>query len=49
MPKKFNLTSSAKEDLREIWNYTIEIWDEAQADKYFAELYNRFQWLVASG
>ena len=46
MPKKFNLTSLAKEDLRDIWNYTVETWNEAQADKYLAELYSRFEWLL---
>lgn len=46
MANKFNLTPRAKEDLRGIWNYTFEIWSEAQADKYVTALYERFDWLA---
>lgn len=29
------LTNKALEDLSRIWDYTFEIWSEAQADKYY--------------
>lgn len=28
-------TNKAVEDLSEIWDYTFEVWSEAQADKYY--------------
>lgn len=34
MPK-YTLTNKALEDLSKIWDYTFEIWSEAQADKYY--------------
>ncbi len=34
MPK-YTLTTKALEDLSKIWDYTFEIWSEAQADKYY--------------
>jgi toxin ParE1/3/4 len=35
MPNNFILSKKAVEDLSEIWEYTIQIWSEAQADKYY--------------
>ncbi len=32
---KYILTQKVLEDLSKIWNYTFEIWSEAQADKYY--------------
>jgi toxin ParE1/3/4 len=32
---KFYFTNKAVEDLSEIWDYTIEIWSERQAEKYY--------------
>lgn len=29
------LTQKAVEDLSRIWDYTFEVWSEAQADKYY--------------
>jgi toxin ParE1/3/4 len=29
------LTRKAVEDLSKIWDYTFEVWSEAQADKYY--------------
>lgn len=29
------LTKKAVEDLSKIWEYTFEVWSEAQADKYY--------------
>ncbi|MBL7742366.1 MAG: type II toxin-antitoxin system RelE/ParE family toxin [Chitinophagaceae bacterium] len=34
MPK-YILTNKALEDLSKIWDYTFEVWSEAQADKYY--------------
>jgi len=31
-------SNKAVEDLTDIWNYTVETWSEAQADKYYALL-----------
>lgn len=46
MANKFNLTPRAKEDLRQIWNYTLEEWSENQADRYIEALFNRFTWIA---
>lgn len=35
---KFYLTNKAVEDLEEIWNYTVEIWSESQAEIYYSLL-----------
>ena len=32
---KYVLTNKALEDLSKIWDYTFEVWSEAQADKYY--------------
>jgi toxin ParE1/3/4 len=37
------LTRKAVDDLSEIWDYTFEVWSEAQADKYYSMLLNSFQ------
>ncbi len=34
MPK-YVLTNKALDDLSKIWDYTFEVWSEAQADKYY--------------
>jgi len=44
--RAFNLTPRAKEDLRGIWNYTADVWDEARADHYIKELFERFDKLA---
>ncbi|MFV2057360.1 MAG: type II toxin-antitoxin system RelE/ParE family toxin [Thiohalomonadales bacterium] len=46
MPDNYYLTPESEEDLREIWNYSMEEWGEEQADKYLAEIYERFEWLT---
>ena len=38
----YYLTNRAVEDLSEIWNYTIDEWSEAQADKYYHALIDCF-------
>ncbi len=35
---KYHLTNKAVEDLSDIWNYTVDVWSEKQADKYYAML-----------
>lgn len=47
MVNRFNLTPRAKEDLRGIWNYTVEVWNLAQADRYITQIYECFSWLAA--
>ena len=42
MAKAFNLAPRAREDLRAIWRYTAEIWNETQADAYVTKLHERF-------
>ncbi len=36
--KKYILTRKAEEDIREIWDYTAEEWDEEQAENYLSGL-----------
>ena len=40
---KYQLTNKAVEDLANIWDYTFEVWSEAQADKYYNYLLDCFQ------
>jgi len=42
---RFNLTLRAKEDMRNIWFYTRDLWEVEQADAYIAEIHNRCAWL----
>ncbi len=35
---KYRLTPSAKSDLVDIWNYTVETWGEKQAEKYLQDV-----------
>ena len=32
---KFSFTNRALDDLREIWDYTVEEWSQNQAEKYY--------------
>lgn len=34
MPVRYDLTPEAKQDIRNIWLYTVEHWGERQADGY---------------
>ncbi|MCG9898679.1 MAG: type II toxin-antitoxin system RelE/ParE family toxin [Hydrotalea sp.] len=43
MPKSYNLTNKAVDDLTNIWHYTNEKWSEEQADKYYSSLINTFE------
>lgn len=40
------LSNKAVEDLTQIWNYTVEVWSELQADKYYQLLVLSFQELA---
>lgn len=40
---KFYLTNKAVEDLGEIWNYTVNIWSENQAEIYYSLLIDSCQ------
>lgn len=40
------LTIKAVDDLSKIWDYTFEVWSEAQADKYYYMLLDSFQELA---
>jgi len=43
---KFYFTKKAVEDLSDIWNYTVEIWSENQAEIYYALLLDSCQELA---
>lgn len=42
----YTLTIKAVEDLSKIWDYTFDVWSEAQADKYYLILLDSFQELA---
>lgn len=42
------LTNKAVEDLSKIWDYTFEVWSEAQADRYYHLLLDACQDLADS-
>lgn len=35
---RYKLSRLALRDLSEIWNYSVDTWSEAQADKYYLEI-----------
>jgi toxin ParE1/3/4 len=43
VPTAYDLTRSAKQDVRGIWVYTAEQWGERQADRYTAGLETCFR------
>jgi len=45
---KYRLTPSAKSDLIEIWNYTVETWGEKQAEKYLQDIEDKLNQLAAN-
>ncbi len=45
MPK-YRLTPSAKSDLIEIWDYTVETWGEKQAEKYLQDIEGKLNQLA---
>ena len=46
MAPKVNITPRAKADLNNIWLYTTQTWNEAQADRYITAIYERLQRLA---
>lgn len=38
----YHLTHKAIEDLSNIWEYTVEVWSEQQADKYYNLIIDSF-------
>lgn len=44
----YRLTPAAKSDLLGIWNYTIEIWGEKQAEKYLLDIELKLEQLAAT-
>lgn len=38
----YHLTHKAVEDITNIWGYTVNIWSEQQAEKYYNLLINSF-------
>jgi len=44
----YRLTPSAKSDLIEIWNYTVETWGEKQAEKYLQDIEAKLNQLAAN-
>ena len=46
MPVRYDLTPEAKQDIRNIWLYTVEHWGERQADRYVDLLEAGF-WKIA--
>lgn len=45
---KYRLTPSAKSDLIEIWNYTVETWGEKQAEKYLQDIEDKLDQLAGN-
>ena len=45
---KYFITNKAVEDLSNIWEYTLEIWSENQADKYYEIICSAFDKISAA-
>ncbi|WP_022665343.1 type II toxin-antitoxin system RelE/ParE family toxin [Desulfospira joergensenii] len=45
---KYRLTPSAKSDLTDIWNYTVETWGEVRAEKYLQDIGDKLNQLAAN-
>ncbi|WP_320042106.1 type II toxin-antitoxin system RelE/ParE family toxin [uncultured Desulfobacter sp.] len=45
---RYRLTPSAKSDLIDIWNYTVETWGEKQAEKYLQDIEDKLNQLAAN-
>ncbi len=45
---KYRLTPSAKSDLIEIWNYTVETWGAKKAEKYLQDIEDKLNQLAAN-
>ncbi|MBL3656143.1 type II toxin-antitoxin system RelE/ParE family toxin [Fulvivirga sediminis] len=45
---KYRLTNLAVQDLSDIWNYTYHRWSERQADNYYEQLTNTFEYIATN-
>ena len=43
---RYRLTPSAKSDLTDLWNYTVETWGEKQAEKYLQDIEDKLAQLA---
>lgn len=43
---KYRLTTAAKTDLQEIWNYTCDIWDKNKAEQYLLHIESKLNLLA---
>ena len=48
MPHDYKLTPAAKNDVKAIWQYTLEKWGEKQAEKYIDQLTEKFKALASA-
>ena len=46
MPNDYKLTPAAKNDLKEIWRYTVDKWGERKAEKYIYQFEKKFKDLL---
>jgi len=44
--KKYYLTIQAENDIKDIWDYSVDQWGEQQAGKYSEQLEHRLTWLT---
>lgn len=45
---KYRLTPSAKSDLIEIWNYSVDTWGEKKAEKYLQDIEDKVNQLAGN-
>ena len=45
---KYHLTPSAKNDLRQMWNYTAKHWSAKQAEQYLLDIETKLELLAAN-
>lgn len=46
MANKYKLTPAARNDIKQIWRYSVETWGEKQATVYMTQLETRFDELA---
>ncbi len=46
MANKYKLTPAARNDIKQIWHYSVETWGEKQATVYMTQLETRFDELA---
>ncbi len=42
MPNKYKLTPAARNDIKQIWHYSVDTWGETQAAAFTTQLETRF-------